>query len=93
MIWLASLLYLIFIHTPGKIGFTLCPLNNLNLDFCPGCGLGNSISHIFQGEIYNSLIAHPLGIFALVVIIIRIIKITKQNWSHYGKHITVNALS
>jgi putative copper export protein len=92
-IWIGALLYLAFVHTPGETHFTICPINNLGFDFCPGCGLGNSISLIFQGEIYNSFLSHPLGLLALTVLIIRIIQLIKNNWSNYGKHITTNALS
>jgi hypothetical protein len=92
-IWIGALLYLAFLHTPGKTHFTICPINNLGFDFCPGCGLGNSISLIFQAEIYNSFLSHPLGLLALTVLIIRIIQLIKNNWSNYGKHLTTNALS
>jgi hypothetical protein len=92
-IWLGALYYLAFMHIPGETHFTICPINNLGFDFCPGCGLGNSISLIFRGDIYNSLLSHPLGILALTVIIMRIIQLIKNNWSNYGKHLTNNALS
>ena len=92
-IWIGALLYLAFVYTPGETHFTICPIKNLGFDFCPGCGLGNSISLIFQGEIYNSFLSHPLGILALTVLIIRIIQLIKNNWSNYGKHLTTNALS
>ncbi|MCH7773099.1 MAG: DUF2752 domain-containing protein [Bacteroidetes bacterium] len=92
-IWIGALLYLAILHTPGETHFTICPINNLGFDFCPGCGLGNSISLIFQGEIYNSFLSHPLGLLALTVLIIRIIHLIKNNWSNYGKHLATNALS
>ncbi|MCH8032168.1 MAG: DUF2752 domain-containing protein [Bacteroidetes bacterium] len=92
-IWIGALLYLAFLHTPGETHFTICPINNLGFDFCPGCGLGNSISLIFQVEIYNSFLSHPLGLLALTVLIIRIIQLLKNNWSNYGKHFATNALS
>ena len=92
-IWIGALFYLAFVHTPAGTHFTICPINNLGLDFCPGCGLGNSISLIFQGDIYKSFFSHPLGLLALTVLIIRIIQLIKNNWSNYGKHITTNALS
>jgi len=92
-IWIGALLYLAFVHNPGETHFVICPFNNLGFDFCPGCGLGNSISMLFQGEIYNSFFSHPLGLLALTVLIIRIIQLIKNNWSIYGKHITTNAVS
>ncbi|GBD88617.1 hypothetical protein BMS3Abin03_02555 [bacterium BMS3Abin03] len=91
-VWITGLAYLAFIHIPGDTHFTICPIKNLGFDFCPGCGLGNSISYIFRGDIYNSFLTHPLGLFALVVLSYRIIYLIKNNWSRYGKHISTNAL-
>lgn len=80
-LWISSLVYLALIHSPEKTHLTICPLANLGIDFCPGCGLGNSISYIFKGDITTSLYTHPLGILALGIIIIRILTIIKNNWS------------
>lgn len=52
--------------------FSLCPLANLGVDWCPGCGLGRSISALFYGEIKESLNFHWFGIPALLVIVYRI---------------------
>jgi hypothetical protein len=92
-IWIGALLFLAFVQTPGETHFAICPINILGFGFCPGCSLGNSISLIFQAEIYNSFLSHPLGLLALTILIIRIIQLIKNNWSNYGKHITTNALS
>lgn len=43
-VWILGLAYLFLIHSPGETHFTICPLSNLGFEFCPGCGLGNSIS-------------------------------------------------
>jgi Protein of unknown function (DUF2752) len=92
-IWVGALLFLAFVHNPGSSHFTICPIKNLGFDFCPGCGLGNSVSYIFHGDIYNSFLSHPLGLLALIVLFIRIIQLIKNNWSNYGKYFTTNALS
>jgi len=83
-IWIFGLVYLVFINDPQSIHFTICPLANLGIDFCPGCGLGNSISYLFQGEMSASIHAHPLGIFALIIITMRIITIIKNNRRMYA---------
>ena len=44
----------------------------LGLHICPGCGLGHSVSYLFHGNIQASLSSHPLGIFAVIVILGRI---------------------
>jgi len=92
-VWITALFFLAIFNNPGEPHFSICPLNNMGFDFCPGCGLGTSISYFFQGEIGRSINSHPLGLFALSVIFFRIYSILKLNWSQYGKHITTNALS
>jgi len=82
--WIFGLLFLILVHTPGETHFTICPLANLGIDFCPGCGLGNSISFLFRGDFISSFHSHPLGIFALIIITLRIISIIKNNRRRYA---------
>ncbi|MCZ6701413.1 MAG: DUF2752 domain-containing protein [Ignavibacteria bacterium] len=91
--WISALVFLAFIYNPGETHFNICPIANLGFDFCPGCGLGNSISYIFNGEYIQSFQSHPLGIFALAVLLFRIIYLIKYNRRKYGKHITTNAFS
>jgi hypothetical protein len=83
-IWILGLFYLAVINSQSEEHFTICPLANLGLDFCPGCGLGNSISYIFKGDFIASFQSHPLGIFALLIIILRIITIIKNNRRKYA---------
>jgi lipoprotein signal peptidase len=83
-VWILSLAYLILIHSPEETHFTICPLANMGFNFCPGCGLGNSISYIFQGEFVASFHSHPLGIFALLIISFRIFTIIKNNRRRYA---------
>ncbi len=82
--WLIGLLSLAFSDLSDS-HFTLCPLKNAGLNFCPGCGLGKSVTLLFHGEIPASLHAHPLGIFAVIVLSFRIINLTKQHLKSYGK--------
>jgi hypothetical protein len=83
-VWLSGLVYLLLIHSTGETHFTICPLANLGIEFCPGCGLGNSISYIFKGDFIASIHSHPLGILALIILTIRIITIIKNNWRRYA---------
>ena len=92
-IWGGALMYLAFINDPTIAHFSICPFHILGFGFCPGCGLGNSVSYILHGEILKSFSAHPLGLFALIVLITRIVHLLKINWRRYGEHITINALS
>ncbi len=83
--WLTGLSLLAFLDSGDISHFTLCPLKNLGLDFCPGCGLGKSISLLFHGEFNRSLAAHPVGIFAVIILSLRIFTLTKQYFQNYGK--------
>ncbi len=59
--------------------FTLCPLANLGFkDWCPGCGIGRSISHILHGEFTESFSEHWFGFPALLIIVYRIYTLIKN---------------
>jgi hypothetical protein len=62
------------LHDPG---FTLCPLSNLGIKWCPGCGLGRSITNLFHGNIRESIKLHWLGIPALLLICARIVTLSQ----------------
>jgi hypothetical protein len=69
--WSAGLIILFFTD-PHQHHFGLCPLANLGIDWCPGCGLGRSIAAIFDGEIKESFNYHWFGLPALLLICYRI---------------------
>lgn len=71
---------------PNGAHYSLCPLYHLGVDWCPGCGLGRSMSLLMKGELWASWKLHPLGGFALAVIIYRIFEILKhlQTKHNYG---------
>jgi len=71
MAWVAIMLVLM-LPMPAQQHFTLCPFQNLGLDYCPGCGLGRSCNMALHGKIIDSLMMHPFGIFAIIVILFRI---------------------
>lgn len=78
--WIGALLYLVFVNPYKTQSFTFCPFHNMGIEHCPGCGLGRSISFIYHGDIIHSFGAHPLGIFALIVIIYRIIDLIRNKY-------------
>ena len=82
--WFTGLFLLAIVDTSSN-HVKLCPLKNAGFDFCPGCGLGNSISLLFQGQFQESLHTHPLGICAVIILSFRIIRLTKQHLQNYGK--------
>ena len=80
VIWIAGFIYLASINPYGQNHFNLCPFNAVGIDFCPGCGIGKSISLIFHGDFHSSIIKHPLGIFAIIVLAARIIQLIKDKY-------------
>lgn len=80
IIWIVSLIYLASFTESNQQHFTICPLSNLGFEHCPGCGLGKSISMIFNGNIFESFDFHLLGIPALIIILFRISQLIKINY-------------
>ncbi|MEO7314593.1 MAG: DUF2752 domain-containing protein [Ginsengibacter sp.] len=78
--WIAGLILLATLNPAQKDPFSLCLSGLIGIDSCPGCGLGRSISFLLQGNPSASLEMHPLGIFALPVILHRIYTIFKINF-------------
>jgi len=72
--WTTALISLALMP-PSEGHYSLCIFKLSGITFCPGCGLGHSINDLFHGQIEASLAAHPLGIFAVVVIVGRILKL------------------
>lgn len=73
--WILALM-LLATANPHTHHFSLCPLANVGVNWCPGCGLGRSISALFSGEIRESLNFHWFGIPALLVIVYRIVTLS-----------------
>lgn len=80
--WAAALVYLFFIDPYKTQHYSLCLFNNLGIDFCPGCGMGRSIAMLYHGDFIHSFQMHPLGLFALVIILARIYKLFKNRNNH-----------
>lgn len=77
MTWLLGLVILAILNV-NQDHISFCPFKSLGFDFCPGCGLGRSISFLFHGEFKKSLSMHPLGIFAVIVLSLRIFQLFKN---------------
>jgi hypothetical protein len=75
--WCTALISLWFLELYNS-QFSLCPLNQLGFAWCPGCGLGRSINLFMKGDLIASWQMHPLGGFALAVILYRIFEIIKH---------------
>lgn len=83
LIWLTGLVLLASVP-PEAAHFSICPIANLGFDFCPGCGLGRSVSLLFHGRLAESFSAHPFGIFAVIVLTYRIFNLTRGYLKQYG---------
>lgn len=74
--WIAAMMFLSMAKPaahPEAVHFTFCPLANLGLSWCPGCGLGRAVTHVLHGNIRESFNYHWLGIPAVLIISYRIV--------------------
>jgi len=85
LIWISGLIYLALFSPADQTHFTICPIKNLGFDFCPGCGLGHSITLLFHGQFVQSFYNHPLGFFAVIIIFHRIYKLLKTTIINHKK--------
>jgi len=76
--WIGSIAAILLLDPQGGSHLSLCPLNQLGIDWCPGCGLGRSMSLLARGELQASWDMHPLALLAYVVIISRIWQLIKN---------------
>ncbi len=78
VIWVAGLVYLALGDPDSPRHFTLFPPTLLFGIRSPGYNLGHSISMLFHGRVLDSLQAHPLGIVAVVILVIRIVQLSRK---------------
>jgi hypothetical protein len=83
--WMAGITALALTNPVEAAHASLCPLKNAGLDFCPGCGLGHSISWLFRGNIAASFQSHPLGIPALTILLIRSFNLLRNDIIFFKK--------
>jgi hypothetical protein len=84
VIWIGSIFAILALDPMGEAHVSLCPLDQLGLDWCPGCGLGRSMNLLAHGEIQASWSMHPLAMFAFVVIFSRIWTLIKNLKTTYN---------
>lgn len=75
LFWIGALIGLYFL-TENKTAVSLCPFSLLGLGHCPGCGIGHAIHYALYLQLSVSFHHHPLGIFAVMIIFIRIKQLT-----------------
>ncbi|MCC8410941.1 DUF2752 domain-containing protein [Mucilaginibacter sp. UR6-1] len=80
--WVAAIIALAVTNPAAETHFSLCPLKIAGIGWCPGCGLGHSISWLLRGNISNSFNAHWFGIPALGIILWRVFTLTRARLSN-----------
>ncbi|HQV00636.1 MAG: DUF2752 domain-containing protein [Bacteroidia bacterium] len=85
IVWIVVITYLGFLN-PYQETTSLCAFGWLGLTWCPGCGIGHSISFALHGNISASFESHYLGIIALIILLHRIFILSKQ----YYQNLTLN---
>lgn len=86
--WIAALVSLACMNPSENTHYSFCFFKFIGIKFCPGCGLGHSISYLFHGDLKASFAAHPLGIFAVLMILFRIYKLISLQINYHLKNIT-----
>ncbi len=76
--WSGAIIILSLSYPKTTGHFTLCPLENMGFLWCPGCGLGRSLSYLLHGELRLSLKQHWFGIPALAILICRILQLLNK---------------
>lgn len=81
LMWVGALLYLFFID-PHAEHTTICLFKIMGFTWCPGCGIGHSISYFMHGEMVNSFHAHWFGSIALFVLLHRVVVLSKDYYQN-----------
>src|SRR5574338_824415 len=88
--WVTAILLLALMNPATDTHYSFCLFKFIGIQFCPGCGLGHSISYLFHGDFKQSFNSHPLGFFAVPVIFHRMYQlisvhfISKTKSYNYG---------
>ena len=75
--WMGALA-LLALAEPAAHHFSLCPLYNLGLSWCPGCGLGRSVSSLLHLDLAGSIKYHWFGIPAFFILVNRIWQLSQK---------------
>ncbi|HEY0770280.1 MAG TPA: DUF2752 domain-containing protein [Sphingobacteriaceae bacterium] len=70
--WTTGLILLSQYEAALQHHFSLCPLYNLGVSWCPGCGLGRSIASFLHGDVSDSIKHHWFGIPGLFILLYRV---------------------
>ncbi len=88
IVWVVALVWLALVDPAAGAHFTLCPLKNLGIDWCPGCGLGTAAGYALHGDLAESFRHHLLGIPAILILGGRVILLVTNTCRQYTKLIS-----
>ena len=71
--WMTGLI-LMAVMDPYTEATTLCLFEWIGISWCPGHGLGHSIAFLARGEWLAAFKSHPLGPFAVIILLYRSIQ-------------------
>lgn len=74
-----GLLLLMFMDPENPSGGSLCLFEWFQI-YCPGEGLGRSISYLFRGMFTDAWQSNPAGFIAMPVLFARIIQLVVRNF-------------
>jgi len=92
LIWIMVLIAFSLSSLQSGSHFTLCPLSLAGFEHCPGCGLGRGIIQLLHGHYSESFNQHPLALFAVIVLVVRIVTVFR-NYLSYQKTFNPNITS
>ena len=64
------LLFLKLISVKPGLDMTVCFFKRVSGLPCPSCGTTRAVSHLFNGEIVNSLYLNPFGIIVTAIMVV-----------------------
>ncbi|MBW8686013.1 DUF2752 domain-containing protein [Chitinophaga rhizophila] len=85
IIWPTALILLFLMDPYSDNGPGFCMLKRIGITWCPGCGMGHSISFLLHGQWKASLQAHFLGPFALPLLTYRIFQLGRAQWQSFAE--------
>jgi hypothetical protein len=77
IVWTGALMSLA-LSDPADHQYTLCPFANLGFSWCPGCGLGRSITAILHLDLPGSIRSHWFGIPAFLILVNRVCQLSQK---------------
>jgi len=76
--WAGGFIFLAAMNPAQPAPFDICLFKKMGLPFCPGCGLGRSLSLLLHGDPIHSFLTHPLGLPAFLILSVRIITLSHR---------------